>query len=216
MKTVGQNLKEVREAKFYTLEEVEKATKIRKELLEALEKGDYVKLPPATFIQGFIKNYAKFLNLDSEKLLAIFRREYAENKHQPYVMDAFSHPPNESKLRITPGRVIGGVISLIVLVFFVYLWFQYHQLAGSPNLSLSSPIDQYTASEHVVLVEGKTDPEVKVLINSTEVPVDGEGNFKEEINLSSQVTKIIVLAVSKFGQKIQLERTVYLKSIRSD
>ncbi|KKQ08609.1 MAG: Transcriptional regulator, XRE family [Candidatus Daviesbacteria bacterium GW2011_GWB1_36_5] len=68
MRTVGQILKETREAKFYTLEEVEKATKIRVELLEALEEDNFSKLPPETFIQGFIKNYGKFLGLDANKL----------------------------------------------------------------------------------------------------------------------------------------------------
>ncbi|MBI2334562.1 helix-turn-helix domain-containing protein, partial [Candidatus Daviesbacteria bacterium] len=46
MRTVGQVLKEEREKKFYTLDEIEKATKIRRELLEALELGQYQKLPP--------------------------------------------------------------------------------------------------------------------------------------------------------------------------
>ena len=91
MRTVGQVLKEERERKFYTLEEIEKATKIRKELLEALEEGNYKKLPPPTFIQGFIKNYGKFLNLDTEKLLAIFRREFSDTKHPPRILESFSN-----------------------------------------------------------------------------------------------------------------------------
>ena len=37
MRTVGQVLKEERERKFYTLDEIEKSTKIRKELLATSE-----------------------------------------------------------------------------------------------------------------------------------------------------------------------------------
>ena len=66
MRTVGDVLKQERERKFYTLDDIEKSTKIRKELLEALEKGLYQKLPPPTFVQGFIKNYGKFLGLSTE------------------------------------------------------------------------------------------------------------------------------------------------------
>ena len=66
MRTVGQVLKEARESKLYTLDEVEKSTKIRKEMLRALEDDNYAKLPPITFIQGFVKNYGKFLGIDSE------------------------------------------------------------------------------------------------------------------------------------------------------
>lgn len=211
MSTVGQILKENREAKFYTLEEVEKATKIRKELLVALENNDYSKLPPPTFVQGFIKNYAKFLNLDASKLIAIFRREFSDKKHRPYIMDTFAKPLKTSRFKLTPGKVLGIVVLLAVLSFFGYLWLQYRTFTGAPSLLLTSPTDQLTTDSPIVTVEGKTDPEVKVMVNSQEVAVDDDGDFKENITLSSPVNKINVTAISKLGQKTQEERTVYLK-----
>lgn len=211
MRTVGQILRETREAKFYTLEEIEKATKIRKEFLQALESDNYTKLPPITFVQGFIKNYAKFLKLDERKLLAIFRRESPDKQNKNYVMDAFASPVKEAKFKITPGRVLGIVVFLIVSSFFSYLWLQYRQFVGAPNLQVITPVDQLTTDNPNLLVEGKTDPEIKVTVNSQEVTVDPNGDFKADINLSSPVNKIDVIAASKFGQKIQVERIVYLK-----
>lgn len=211
MRTVGQILKENREAKFYTIDEVEKATKIRKELLLALENDDFFKLPPATFVQGFIKNYAKFLKLDPEKLLAVFRREFSVKEHQPYVMDAFANPLDKTRFKITPNRVLGAVVLLIILSFFTYLWIQYRGFVGAPNLALASPSEGQTTDIPTIVVEGKTDPEVKVMVNSQEIAISDSGEFKEEITLSSPVNKISVIAVSKFGQKTEAERTVYLK-----
>lgn len=211
MRTVGSILKETREAKFYTLEEVEKATKIRKELLVALEADDYSKLPPSTFVQGFIKNYAKFLGLDSNKILAVFRREFSDKKHKPYIMDTFAHPLDKPRLKITPGRVLGVVVAIVVLSFFAYLWLQYRLFVGAPTLTLVSPQDQMTTDTSVVVVEGKTDPEVKVAVNSQEIPVTVSGEFKKEITLSEPINKISITALSKFGQKTEVERTVYLK-----
>ena len=209
MRTVGQILKETREAKFFTLDEVEKATKIRKEMLKALEADDYTKLPPPTFVQGFIKNYARFLNLDAQKLLAVFRRGFASDR--VVVMDAFTKPVGDKKTYLTPSRLIGVAVSLMILSFFVYLWFQYHQYVGTPKLELASPADQYTTDSASVTVEGKTDPEVKVSINSQEVPVDLNGGFREEVAISSQVNKITIVATSKLGQSSTVERTVYQK-----
>ncbi len=211
MKTVGQVLRETREAKFYTLEEVEKATKIRKELLVALEADNYQKLPPATFVQGFIKNYAKFLGLDAEKTLAVFRREFSDKKHLPRVMDTFANPVEKKKFRVSPSLVLGTVVVILVLSFFGYLWFQYRTFVGAPQLTVSSPQDQMTTDNASIFVEGKTDPEVKVYVNGQEIPVSSAGDFKESITLSSPVNKILINASSKFGQKTQLERTVYLK-----
>ncbi len=211
MRTVGQILKEAREEKFYTLEQVEKATKIRKELLEALEADNYSKLPPPTFVQGFIKNYAKFLGIESGKLLAIFRREFSDKKNPVEVMEAFSNPLEKRKIDITPAKIIGMVIVLCVLSFFVYLWFQYRQFTGAPVLTLSNPQDQVTTDSPDVIVEGKTDPDAKVMVNNQLIAVKEDGSFREDIKLSSQSNKIEVVATSKFGQKTEVQRTVYLK-----
>ena len=211
MRTVGTILKETREAKLYSLEEVEKATRIRKELLIFLEADDYSKLPPATFVQGFIKNYAKFLGLDSHKLLAVYRREFSEKRHQPYVMDAFTRPPSISKLKLTPGRLLGLIFALIILTFFAYLWVQYRGFSSPPRLVVTSPPEQFTTDNAILAVRGETDPEVKLTVNGQEIMVSTEGEFKEEITLSSPVNKLDVIAVSKFGQKTEVIRTVYLK-----
>ncbi|OGE30914.1 hypothetical protein A2631_04500 [Candidatus Daviesbacteria bacterium RIFCSPHIGHO2_01_FULL_44_29] len=211
MKSVGQLLKDAREAKFYTLEEIEKHTKIRKELLTALEKDDFSKLPPLTFIQGFIKNYGKFLGLDTEKLLAVLRRDYETHKHPPVVLETFANPMHQTKFRITPARILGAVISLVIITFFAYLWFEYRQFVSAPPLTVTSPQDQQTVDIPQVLVEGKTDPEVKIKVNDQDISVDQEGKFSEEIKLSSSSNKVIIAATSKFGKTVLIERAVFVK-----
>lgn len=211
MRTVGQILKETREAKIYTLEDVEKHTKIRKELLEALEADNYSKLPPATFVQGFIKNYGKFLGLNPDKLLAIFRRDFESKKHPAVVLESFANPIDKKKLRITPTRMVGAALVAIVLVFFAYLWVEYRQFVGAPNLEVDSPTDQQSVDVPTVLVEGKTDPEVKVAVNNQFIGVDSSGHFQEDIKLSESTNQIIITAISKFGQKATIERTVFVK-----
>lgn len=211
MKTVGKILKETREAKLYKLEDVERHTKIRKELLEALENDDYDKLPPLTFIQGFIKNYSKFLDLDDTKTLAIFRRDYEAKKHPPLIMESLANPINKKGFRITPPRILALFVTLIILVFFGYLWFEYRQFTGSPNLEVTTPLDQQSVEIPAIEIEGKTDPEVKVSVNNQEIGVDKEGRFKEEIKLSSSVNKITITATGKFGKSTTIERTVFVK-----
>jgi len=100
MRTVGEVLKQEREAKFYSIDEIEKATKIRKELLIALEKDEYHKLPPTTFVQGFIKNYGRFLGLDPNKLLAIYKRDFSDRKNPPKILQSFIDPLDKKKFRL--------------------------------------------------------------------------------------------------------------------
>lgn len=211
MRTVGQILKDARELKLYTLEEVEKHTRIRKELLEALEKDEYHKLPPATFVQGFIKNYGSFLNLDTSKLLAVFRRDFESKKHPPLVMQSFSKPIKTKKFRITPSRVLGVIVFIIILGFFSYLWVEYRQFVGAPALLVNSPSDQQTVDVTTVLVSGTTDPETKITVNNQEIGVDNSGHFQEDIKLSGSTNTVTVVATSKFGQSAKVERTVFVK-----
>jgi cytoskeletal protein RodZ len=66
---LGQRLREAREAKELTLAEVERRIRIRAKYLEALEDGDYGSMTLVQ-AQGFLRNYARFLGLDLELLLA--------------------------------------------------------------------------------------------------------------------------------------------------
>lgn len=211
MRTVGQILKEEREKKFYTLDEIEKITKIRKELLQALEAGQYQKLPPQTFVQGFIKNYGKFLNLNTEKLLAVFRREFSEHKNPPRILDSLQNPIDDKRFRLTPTRVLVSVIFTLVIIFFVYLWFQYRFLVGSPFLEVNHPVDQFSADSAEITVSGRTDPEAMVSINNQEIAVDSAGRFSQTIKLSDNVSTVLVTSTSKSGKQTEVQRTVFLK-----
>lgn len=211
MRTVGQILKEERLKKYYTLEEVEKATKIRKELLEALEEDQYAKLPPPTFIQGFIKNYGRFLDLPVEKLLAIFRREFSDLKNPPRILESFADPLSKGRLRMTPTRFLTLLILGLIAVFFIYLWFEYRFLTGAPFLEVSQPANQQNINEEVIEVSGRTDPEAKVTVNNQEINIDISGKFTQQLRLAEGTNNIVVTATSKSGKVSKVERTVFLR-----
>lgn len=72
---VGDLLRREREKKNLTIVDVEKETSISKKYLEALEKGEYDKMPGDVYIKGFIRNYAKFVGMDGDELLREFASE---------------------------------------------------------------------------------------------------------------------------------------------
>ena len=69
MDELGHILREARETKGLTLNEVQEQTRISQRYLEALEVGDYDLLPSPVHVRGFLRNYARFLGLDPEPLL---------------------------------------------------------------------------------------------------------------------------------------------------
>jgi cytoskeleton protein RodZ len=67
---VGARLRAAREALGMETEAVASSLKLSKRQVEALEAGDWGKLPGNTFIRGFVRNYARILRLDAAELLA--------------------------------------------------------------------------------------------------------------------------------------------------
>ncbi len=76
MDELGHILREARETKGLTLQEVQAETRISNRYLEALENGDYDRLPTPVHVRGFLRNYARFLGLDPQPLLD--RYEYGQ------------------------------------------------------------------------------------------------------------------------------------------
>ncbi len=68
-------MRQAREALGFSLIEAERVTKIRRKYLEAIEAGDFAQLPDGPPSRGFIKNYARYLGLDSERSLSDFEAE---------------------------------------------------------------------------------------------------------------------------------------------
>lgn len=72
---IGDTLRKEREKQKLSIKDIEQATSIRSVYIDALEKGEYDKLPGEVYAKGFIKNYGNFLNLDGEELVRQFIME---------------------------------------------------------------------------------------------------------------------------------------------
>lgn len=67
---LGRYLRQSREAKELTLDDAEQALKIRKRILEMFELGDFgIAELSSIQIRGFIRNYARYLGLDEERVV---------------------------------------------------------------------------------------------------------------------------------------------------
>ncbi len=67
---VGQMLREAREQQGLSVNDVANRIKFAPKQIEWLEADDFVKLPEAAFVRGFVRSYARLLNLDTASLIA--------------------------------------------------------------------------------------------------------------------------------------------------
>ena len=72
---IGEILRKEREKQRMTIQDIEDGTSIRAAYIEAIESGDYDKMPGRVYAKGFVKNYANFLNLNAEEIVKQFMEE---------------------------------------------------------------------------------------------------------------------------------------------
>ena len=66
---VGARLRVAREARHLTISDVAQTLKLGARQVEALESGNWEGLPGQTFIRGFVRNYARLLQIDAAPLM---------------------------------------------------------------------------------------------------------------------------------------------------
>lgn len=207
--TLGEKLRKVRNDNRIPLSEVSRGTGIQTKYLEALEAGDYGKLPPEVYVRGFLRSYAAHLGIPEDPILRLYERERS-------IRNNLAAP--ESPSRLLPGGVSrprvsvstrGVALSAIVLVtvgFFAYLYLEFQSFVSEPRLLVLSPTDGDTLSEAETVVRGTTDPRAAVRINGGEVAVDERGSFAEKLSLDAGLNAITVTSTNRFGKT--RERTV--------
>jgi cytoskeletal protein RodZ len=111
---IGIKLKQLREEKNMTLEEISQLSKIRKLYLEAIEGGNDNIIPQGAYTMGYIKIYSQILNYDIQSFLALMKEPVNENIQSPSntQIAEYSSLPTKTIL-------ITCIVVIIFTVFFL-------------------------------------------------------------------------------------------------
>jgi cytoskeletal protein RodZ len=201
MLSVGTLLKNTRERKKISLRDVEKHIKIRERFIIALEEDRWNMFTSKIYIMGILKNYARFLSLDEQKILAFFRREY-EKKDDVRFKERISgrYISSDSKKTIFTGFIILGIL------FIFYFSFQLYQYIKPPKIEILSPTVSVFKRESTITVVGKTEKEAMVMILGERVYQNKEGIFEYVLPLKQKNTVLSIEVVGANGKKTQLDR----------
>jgi cytoskeletal protein RodZ len=209
MKKISEILKETREKKGLSLEEVENETKIKKEFLAAIESGQYNLLPSESYAQGFVRNYSKHLGIPQSLAIPLFRREY-KAKHGFHIIPEFRKSQHKFKRRFIFNAKTLAFTALALLIG-IYVFFQYSSFFFPPQLSITAPKEGQEITGNIVEISGKTDPYATISINKTEVYVALDGTFKKSEYMFSGDNKIIIVAKNRYGKETQKVLNVKVK-----
>ncbi len=203
MKTAGDLLREKRLLKELSLEEVSKKTKIKTEFLEAIETSNYALLPSATFAKGFLRNYATFLYLNPDTMVAMFRRDFTQNSKGEIIPRGLVEPVG-SKPRFFSVSLI--LTTIAVVVFVGFLGIQLLSWWSLPKIKLIQPQNNDTYGEKVTF-KGVADNDATVKVNGQLVILDQNGQFTLDLIFPSGTHSVIIEATNRRGKSTLVERT---------
>lgn len=143
MASFGESLRREREMRGVTLEEIAATTKINLRFLRALEAEDFAKLPGGIFTRGFLRAYASYLGLDTERILAEYQLVAAPTSEAAYKFLAAKPPPRRwgSLARFVPWLVA------IPLLAAGYALHRYSY--RTPEITVSVPVPAPVSSPPV-------------------------------------------------------------------
>jgi cytoskeleton protein RodZ len=152
MSLVGAHLRQLREARGVSLEEIARATRITASYLHALEADDYASLPVPVFTRGFIRAYCQALGEAPDQLLALYdhRGDVSDPVPAPAPAPAPAAPrvasPSRPAMEPPPrnrGPVLVSFVLLVVLglaLFAVTLVLQSSRESTADRHEMRTPV----------------------------------------------------------------------------
>jgi cytoskeletal protein RodZ len=117
---LGTRLKEARQQKGYSLEDLQEITKIQKRYLVGIEEGNYDSMPGSFYVRAFIKQYAEAVGLNANEILEQYQHE-VPNTQATDVAKSFSTSQDRRKLAKTTNtnKMMETMPKVIVVLFII-------------------------------------------------------------------------------------------------
>ncbi len=203
MKTAGELLKEKREILELDLGTIAERTKIKEEYLRFIEESRYSELPSDTFAKGFLRSYATALHLNPETIVAMYRRDFTENKQGEIIPQGLVAPVNPKARFLTANLLL---TTIGALAFGGFLVWQLTSWWSLPNLKLIQPQEGGTYGDKVT-VRGSAEADATVSINEQKVILDQNGSFSLDLVFPAGTHSVLVTATNRQGKTKMIERT---------
>ena len=140
-KEIGEILKETRQKKGLTIDQIYNKTRIQPHIIEALEEGTAGEVLGNVYTLLFLRKYASFLGLDSGSLVADYKNFYTDKEE--VVLDIEKEPQavNISLPKwIVPAVSVGLIF--IVIFFILFLGFKLRSFRSARKETSASVISK--------------------------------------------------------------------------
>jgi cytoskeleton protein RodZ len=118
MATLGADLQHARELAGLSLDDLSARTKIRRHILEAIERSEFSSIPGGLLARGYLRAYAREVGLPPEVIAARYQTEFGTDA--PALAEAYKHRTDAWDLS-QPDHS-NATIVMVILIAIVGAW----------------------------------------------------------------------------------------------
>lgn len=155
--SVGSLLKTERERLGLSREQITVRTRMRTQVIEAIENEAWTSLPPAVFVRGFLRSYAKVLGVSQDTVMGLYAQSAPAERPG---LEPHPEPPKSRRRAATLALLV-----LVILAVVYGMWHFYPSLHGHQGLRDTEKRDQEAAIQTI-----RTDKEVSPVPSQPAVP----------------------------------------------
>jgi cytoskeletal protein RodZ len=115
---LGNRLKEAREAKDYSLDDLQRITKIQKRYLIGIEEGNYDAMPGKFYVRAFIKQYCEAVGLPPEVIFEE-HKEDIPTTHEDEIPVSLSRVQSRKSVSESSTKVFDFLPKLLIALFVI-------------------------------------------------------------------------------------------------
>ena len=174
-KSVGETLTEVREQRNLTKQEVANQLRLDIKIIEALEADNFNMLPSPAYTRGYLRNYAKLLSLDADRIIANYNNKAPQ---PPELIPDVKHPSQVSSSD-KPVKAVTYLVTFM-LMLLVLAWVQSNFVVRDSTVPLNAKPEVSFPGEPEPSATGKDlykESEPSQPVETTALP---EGTGQEE------------------------------------
>ena len=140
----GNVLKAAREIQGLSIHEVCSQLRLGVKQIQAIEQDDFDKLPQPSIVRGFIRNYARLLNIDVSPILEAYQRIVPSTAPLPLSVrsNASQSIIDKPARTIRPQRIVSFFIFLILAAILAYFYINHIKPQALKNASLALDVDE--------------------------------------------------------------------------
>ncbi len=153
MDTIGKYLKEAREAKNLSIDDVSDTTRIKIAFLECIEKDDFSPIGGFGYAKVMLATYAKAVGANVEKVMAMFEQYYDSDDFE---MKPLHRKSRDRRKLLLPGNILSILFLIVVVVILTIVVVQLYK-KGLLDFSMGKQLEEVSTEQ----VEQQPEPDPK-------------------------------------------------------